>query len=295
MANSTQSRSRGLLRWLPPSAAAYIYTVILKPKPLRALAQWVICKIIPAEILFREVRLVLNQRDAIVSGNLALGCYETGNLDVFENLLQPGQCVLDIGANIGLYSALACKRVGPTGRVIAVEPSAENCGFIRQTAERNGFAQLSVNQKAAGASRAEAFLYLCSNNKADHRVFDQSHQRDRVPVEILPLDDLLDGLQVTRVDVMKIDTQGYEAFVFDGMKRLLQDKRPLKIMMEFWPWGIEQSGRQPAELLQTIKAHGFTVTEIGDDGVSAAPLTDFTAILNLRLERQHTNLLLERS
>ena len=96
-----------LLSWMPPKLAAWIYTVLLKPAPIRALAQRVICRFIPEEMPVRGVSLVLNQDDAIVSGNLALGCYETYNLDIFESLLRPGMCVVDVGANIGLYSAVA--------------------------------------------------------------------------------------------------------------------------------------------------------------------------------------------
>jgi FkbM family methyltransferase len=280
---------------MSPSLAAYIYTVLLKPRPLRALAQWVICRIIPPEINLRGINLVLNQKDAIVSGNLALGCYETSNLDIFESLLEPGMCVLDLGANIGLYSAIAAQRVGPQGRVIAVEPSADNCSFIKKTAQRNSFTNLSVVQKAAGARVESGFLYLCSTNKADHRIYDPSHRRERVPVEIAPVDFMLEELGIPRIDVMKIDTQGAELFAFDGMKRLLQHNRRLKIMMEFWPWGIHQSGRDPAELLKTIESHGFGVSEIHDDRQGMTPVRDFRALLGLDLERQHTNLYLERS
>ena len=290
----TATRSRGVLRWMPPSVAAYIYTVLLKPRPLRLLAHRIICSMIPAEIDLRGVKIVLNQKDAIVSGNLVLGCYETSNLDIFESLLEPGMCVLDIGANIGLYSAVAAKRVGPTGRVIAVEPSAENCAFIKRTAEKNSFNNIRLVQKAVGARSESAFLYLCPTNKADHRIYDKSDARERVPVEIVPVDLMLEELGIAHVDVMKIDTQGAEPFVFDGMKQLLQRNRRLKVMIEFWPWGIRQAGRDPVEFLQTIKDYGFSVSEIHDDR-RMTPLRDFTSILELNLERQHTDLFLERS
>jgi len=78
------------------------------------------------------------------------------------------------------------------------------------------------------------------------------------------------------------------------MKQLLQRSRRLKVMIEFWPWGIRQAGRDPVEFLQTIKDYGFSVSEIHDDG-RMTPLRDFTSILALNLERQHTDLFLERS
>lgn len=158
------------------------------------------------------------------------------------------------------------------------------------------FPKKGLTIKLGPQARSEkAFLYLCSTNKADHRIYDKSNQRERVPVEITMVDSVLESLAIARVDVMKIDTQGAEAFVFDGMKKLLQNNRRLKIMMEFWPWGIRQAGREPAELLAAIKSHGFAVSEIHDDRRGMTPLRDFDAILALSLERQHTNLYLERS
>ncbi len=280
---------------MPASVAAYIYTVIFRPKPLRLLVQWIICRMIPRELNLRGVTLVLNQKDAIVSGNLALGCYETENLDLFESLLEPGMCVVDIGANIGLYTAVAAQRVGPNGRVVAIEPGPENCAFIRQTVKRNAFSNVTVLQKAAGARAENAFLYLCATNKADHRIYDQAYDRERVPIEILPVDSILDSLGLNQVDVMKIDTQGAEPWVFDGMQRLLQTNQRIKIMMEFWPWGMRQAGRDPAELIKIIQGHNFTISEIHDDGRGRTVLNDPQSVLCLVLERQHTNLLLEHA
>src|SRR5688572_27369199 len=93
---SESRKRRGLLWWMPPPLAGWIYTVLLKPAPVRALAQKLICRLIPDEIEISGVRLILNRDDAIVSGNLALGCYETYNLELFEKLLTPGMCVLDV-------------------------------------------------------------------------------------------------------------------------------------------------------------------------------------------------------
>ena len=118
--------SRRLLSWLPPSAAYYIYTVLLKPKPLRRLAQGAIKRLIPPTIDFRGSRIALNQDDAIVSGSLTLGCYETFVTDVLEALLRSGMTFFDVGANIGIYTALGARIVGSTGRVVAIEPGPAN-------------------------------------------------------------------------------------------------------------------------------------------------------------------------
>jgi len=141
-----------LLSWMPPSAATFIYSVCLKPKPVRAVAQWLVKRIIPSRLTVDGIVLVMNQDDAIVCGALTLGCYETFPRRLFRDLLKPGMTVVDVGANIGLYTAIAAGRVGPAGRVIAVEPEGRNCRLIHQTLELNRFTNVEVVQAAVSDS-----------------------------------------------------------------------------------------------------------------------------------------------
>lgn len=289
------SSRRGLLWWLPPSWAGWIYTVLLKPAPIRALARKLICLVIPPEIEIKGVTLILNRRDAIVSGNIALGCYETYNLELFEGLVRPGMCVLDVGANIGLYSAIAARKVGPGGRVIAMEPDAANCSFIERTKERNGLTNLVIIEKAAGQMCGDTFLYLCETNTADHRIYDVDQSRVKVPIKMATLDSVVSELGIPQIDVLKIDTQGFEFFVAQGMRQLVEQNRDIRILMEFWPWGLTKSGGSPLQLLEFFSARGFAISSIDSDQNRLVRLQSFDSILNLTLERQHANLYLERS
>ncbi len=170
-----------VLRWLNPSTSEFIYTVLLKPRWLRALAQYVIKKLIPSSMMIEGVRLVLNQEDAVLCGALALGCYERFELRVFKGILRPGMLILDVGANIGLFSAVAASVLGVTGRIIAVEPDARNCEFIRRTIQEkeNSLTNLTVVQRAVSNMTGTGQLYLCPDNKADHRIYDKGARNRR--------------------------------------------------------------------------------------------------------------------
>ncbi len=292
--NNFPKPRRGILSWLPPSFATFIYTVLLKPAPLRALAQSIIRRLIPQELIVEGVTLVMNQRDAIVCGSLTLGCYETSNLRFFTSLLRPGMCVFDVGANIGLYTALAASRIGAEGRVVSVEPESTNCDFIRRTVARNGFQTVRVYQGAAGSECGEIKLFLCESNKADHRVYDRTGKRPSVPVKVTTLDALFYENSATPVDVMKIDTQGFEPAVVAGMGRLLDSSPNIKILMEYWPWGIRQMGASPDALLQTFTERGFVIQEIDADSGQLVPVPDANVLTMLQKERQHVNLFMER-
>ena len=282
----------GLFSWVPPTVAHYIYTVLLRPPPLRRVAQSVIKRLIPPTIDFRGNRVVLNQDDAIVSGSLALGCYENFVTDVLEALLQPGMTFLDVGANIGMYTAMGARLVGPTGRVVAVEPCSSNVALIEETVMLNGFENVSVAACAASDSAGEASLYICADNPADHRLCDRTGLRPKVTVNTVTLDALTRELGVAGVDVIKIDTQGAEGAVFAGMTDLLRSTPAPVIVMEFWPWGLVQAGGDPRALLDKISNSGFAIYELDGDHHTLVPLHDFESLLRLNLERQYVELLL---
>ncbi len=291
--NGPARKRRGLLWWMSPSIAAYIYTVLLKAKPLRGLAHAAVKRLIPERLAIDGVMLVLNRNDAIVSGSLALGYYETFNLSEFTRMLRPGMVFLDVGANIGLYSAVACRAVGTTGTVIAVEPDATNCGFIERTRGVNGFGHLRVVHAAASERDGSGTLYLNRENLADHRIYDADGKRAGVPVRLLTIDALVGELQLPRVDVIKVDTQGAEMQVLRGMTRTLTIPG-ITVMLEFWPWGIQRAGDDPAAVLDLIRRAGFVIHEIDGDRRELVRVDDPARLLALTLERQHTDLLLAR-
>lgn len=283
-----------LLSWLPPSAAEFVYTVILKPKPLRAAAQFVVKRFIPTTLQVHGVKLALNQDDAIVSGALALGCYERFELDLFESMLAPGMCVVDIGANLGLYAAVAARKVLPGGRVFAIEPEERNCALIGKTIEFNRFTNLTVIRKAVSNVTSPGTLFLCADNKADHRIYDNRAERTRVHVEFTTLDDLVRECGIPAIDFMKVDIQGAELLAFEGMGQTLSNHPRIRILMELWPWGISQAGGDARTLLRGLREADFAIYELDGDTKRIAPVTDDERLTALSLERQHVNLLLQR-
>jgi len=283
------------LFWLPSWLARDIYTVVFKPKLLRALAHAAIKRMIPARLNVKGVTLALNRDDAVLCGALALGCYGWYELDFFERMLRPGFSVLDIGANIGLYSAVSAGAVGPAGTVFAIEPDRCNCDFLRRTIGLNGFTNVHITQAAASDSTCPGRLFLSSDNKADHRIFDSADGREHVPVDLTTIDDFVAARGIARVDVVKMDIQGAEPRAFAGMRRTLEANRDVRVVMEFWPWGIVQGGGDARGLLADIRAMGFRIYELDDRVRRAVEVTDDEALAGRNLERQHTNILVQRA
>lgn len=284
----------GLLKWIPPKLATFIYTVICKPLIFKKIIGFFIKKLIPDEITINQAILCLNTQDPIVSGSLFLGCYETSNIRFFLSELRKNTVFIDVGANIGLYSALACKEVAKNNVVIAVEPDQRNCEILKKTKIRNNFTNLIIEQVAAGDHAGLGHLYLNPLNPADHRLHDQTHSRTIKPVKVELVDNLVKKHDLVQVNLIKIDTQGYEAKVWSGLRETLQKNYEIQILMEFWPWGLKEAGSSPQQLLKSIRCSGFKIYEVTDGCKSPIQKNSDEYLLSFTKERQHLNLFLKR-
>src|SRR5438128_9773985 len=87
--------------------AEFIYTVLLKPKSVKSAVNSVIRMFLPQTVRYGPISVVLNPKDPVVSGALMLHVYERSEMTFVERSLRHGMTVVDVGANVGLYSALS--------------------------------------------------------------------------------------------------------------------------------------------------------------------------------------------
>ncbi len=167
-------------------------------------------------------------------------------------LLGPGDLVVDVGANIGLYSLLAGSRVG-TGRVLAFEPSSGAADRLRENARLNRLESIEVRVEAVGAAAGEA--QMTQGLDTENHVVPGDEGRDRtVPVKVVALDDLVEPGQ--HVTLVKLDTEGFEKEVLAGSARLLNDGAVLAWIVEMWQHG-DRYGSDDSAVLATFRSHGY--------------------------------------
>src|SRR5947199_8593010 len=127
--------------------------------------------------------------------------------ELLKQILFPGAVVVDVGANIGIYSEFLSRCVGPTGLVHSFEPSPDNFRRLR-VATRN-LSNVRLSQAAVGERSGESKLYISNKLNVDHRLYDPDEDSRRaVAIEMVALDDYFKPGQ--RVDLIKIVIQGYE-------------------------------------------------------------------------------------
>ena len=157
---------------------------------------------------------------------------------IFDRYLAPGQTFIDIGANCGYWSAYALSRVGLDGEVHSFEPVPQYFAFVKRLAELNPKYRMVANQVACGARRGAlnmAVVLPCAENfdNYDTNIGSSSlaagfldHARDltdNITVEVVAFDDYARKLKIDldRVGMIKIDVEGFEAAVLDGMQGVL--------------------------------------------------------------------------
>ncbi|KAB2901361.1 MAG: FkbM family methyltransferase [Dokdonella sp.] len=170
---------------------------------------------------------------------------------VLRKVLRRGDVFVDVGANVGYFTALAAKLVGPDGRVVAWEPLDKNVQLIYAAAWENGFTNVTVYPFAASSDvRMVPMTSSPLSSNAGIRRGEIGSQRTRVIAQTQRLDDQLAHLD--RLDVIKFDIEGHESHAWRGAASILARHRP-HVLTEFHPQCIRSNTDiQPIDYLQLL-------------------------------------------
>lgn len=189
-----------------------------------------------------------------------------------SRVLRPGDAFVDVGANIGYYTLLAARLVGPTGRVVAVEPSLQFRQVMADAIKNAGHRNIRVvGFAAADVSRQATFWLEDPANLGGTTMFRPRSGTPAFTAEARPLAEILTTEDVSRARVIKIDAEGAEAQVIEGLIPLLSILRPdAEISVEVTPWALARQGRTPEDALGPLLAVGFHVYKIPNDYTAAS-------------------------
>lgn len=215
-------------------------------------------------------RMYLDDKDSL--GLSVARETEPAETRLVERTIEEGWTVIDIGANIGYYSLLFARAVGPTGRVIAIEPDATNFDLLRKNIALNGYQNVTLINAAVWSSTTTLKLYLSEENRGDHRAYESADPRLSVDTPALGLDEYF-GSNPPPIAFIKMDVQGAECHALRGMLALLRSNTRAQIVSEFWPAGLIAAGTSPHEYLDTLHSLGYDFQEIGDLADTLTPIS----------------------
>lgn len=209
---------------------------------------------------------VCDLRDAIAREVCFMGHYEPQETAVVRSLLEPGGCFVDVGANWGYFSLLGAGLVGPSGRVLALEPHPALFDTLAENVRRNGISQVTALRVAAADRNGEmnlaGFARGVENSGLSRLTDEPDASTPNFNVRTRLLEELLDERGIESVDLLKMDIEGGEGLVLPTLGRGLSSGRYRHVLLELHPEALERQGRSAADLVAGLLGHGYRAWHI---------------------------------
>jgi FkbM family methyltransferase len=193
---------------------------------------------------------------------------------LMRDLLRPGDVVIDGGANIGLYTLIGAASVGPTGRVIACEPSPANMDLLRDNVRLNDFDWVDLHEVALAAQAGQLTLHVFQPGSGYNSFAPADRTSGReIDVDVTTLDAIA-GAYLDRTALVKLDTEGAELLALRGAPQLLQRARP-DFIIELEPEHLARQGSSIRDIQELFVAAGYSGFTIVNGALQAieAPWT----------------------
>lgn len=171
--------------------------------------------------------------------------------------IRPGATFVDVGANVGIFSLMASQIVGPTGRVISVEPNPATFARLSRTVAENSISNITLCNVGLADISSKLELFTGTSEGNDTASMLPGVSTISVTVDVLPLDRLVEQLGVERIDYMKIDVDGFEHKVLSGAEKLMAAGKIRHMQCEFSDIHLRIVGSSPEKLHDAITSHGF--------------------------------------
>ena len=193
------------------------------------------------------------------------GVLEPGLTSQFRSLVKPGMVVVDVGANIGIHTLDAARLLDGRGRVHSFEPAPRTFEILRDNVQVNGFLETNtvmLHEVAVTDKEGQAELSIFPADCGHNTLFADSASSSRITVKTVSLDQVL--CHESRIDIVKIDAEGAEPLILQGMKSIITRNPGIQILLEFAPSHLLRAGFQPKDFLQQIHAMNLCIFRIDD-------------------------------
>jgi FkbM family methyltransferase len=217
-------------------------------------------------------------KDVVTREIFLRGYWEAGVSSVLTRLLQPGDHVFDVGANIGYDTLLAACCVGAGGEIVAFEPSPSTRASLERNIAANFFSQCRVRGEAVSdTSGTVEFNAVVDEHTGLSSMLPIDAPCQRITVPAIRLDDA--WIHGSPLKVVKIDVEGAEHRVLAGMKTILQQARP-HVIVEMARQRLYDQGVRIEELVTNVLDEGYRVGVIAPDSHrgQVSPLTNLSQL-----------------
>lgn len=196
----------------------------------------------------------------ISSELLVFKVHEPLTTKLISKLLKKGMVCLDIGSNIGYYAILEHTKVGNEGKVIAIEPSPANYETLKENIKLQNSTNIENYNFAAGNKNGITKFVIDKRSNGCMTV--PEGEEPIIPGEIIEvaikkIDDFVEEIKLEKLDFVRMDVEGYENYVFEGMHKTLEKFKPMiQIEIHSSLMGKETT----IKLLEFLKNQGYDIS-----------------------------------
>ncbi|MCJ7856664.1 FkbM family methyltransferase [Lachnospiraceae bacterium NSJ-143] len=190
------------------------------------------------------------------------GHFEYGTETLFESIVEEGMSVLDIGANLGMFTLRALRK----GAVVyAYEPTPSIFKILEQNIKNNGFnSKVALfNNAVFNEEKTIEFSITEGTCGQSNNLFSKEGTLGSVMVKTVVIDEHLK--HVEKIDIIKMDIEGSEYFALKGMRKTIEKNPQIKIIMEFAPGHLKRADVKPIDLIDLIEEYGLEFKEISEN------------------------------
>jgi FkbM family methyltransferase len=206
-----------------------------------------------------------------------MGWMEYETMPWVKKYIKHGMTVVDIGAHIGYYTDIFSRLTKSHGKVFAFDASPENYPLLTRNIEERNRDNVIAFHRAVSDQNGIVQLYVSPGHTNHSLVAGFTQAEKTVSVESVRLDDFLD---VERIDFVKMDVEGSEVRVLNGMRRLIQASKGLVMIVEYNRIALGKAYPSPQILLDLLTELGFEYHAILSDG-SLGAIPEDTKTINL--------------
>ncbi len=179
-------------------------------------------------------------------------------ISLLRKYIKKGDTVIDIGANIGYYAAMLSNCVGENGKVHCFEPDVSNFTHLEKATK--AYKNIIINNKAVGPKTEKLKIYTSKELNVDHRTYQPEDYDKVIEIDAVSIDDyfaVAGPVEVQKVDFIKMDIQGFEMQAIQGMTKTLSNNKNIKLISEFWPYGLKKAGSSLTDYFNFIQSLHF--------------------------------------
>jgi len=226
-----------------------------------------------------------------VDRNFYLDAFEVQNFQLLGRILKRGMCVIDVGANIGLYTLLFCKMVGDEGNVYSFEPAPQAYSRLKLNVDLNHFANAKLFNMGVSESTGKRQFYMCEDdayNSLGSKPMMPIKQTIEIPTTTLDEFCLQEGIR--RVDLIKIDAEGADLLIIKGAAKLLASESAPIILCEYNRLAVQGFDFAIGDLYTHMIKTGYELYEVKNQKLHKFDIVQSKASDVLCIKERHRHL-----